>query len=81
MQLQKDDEVKLFNGVEGKVIAVNGEVIDVYAHAEGMNRKDFTTYIVPLSHIVLVNGKDVKEDKVIKEEEVVEEKDVTDNTC
>jgi len=56
MNIKLEDEVRLMNGVIGKITKILLDTVELYSNNEGLNKGDFTTYIVPQSHITTVNG-------------------------
>lgn len=67
MNIKLEDEVKLLNGVTGKITKILLDTVELYSNNEGLNKKDFTTYIVPQSLITTVNGISINTELVNRE--------------
>ena len=48
-----EKEVRTPNGISGILKKIDGDMAEIYANNEGLNKKDFTTYIIPKEQIIL----------------------------
>ena len=67
MNIKLEDEVRLMNGITGKVTKILLDTIELYSNNEGLNRKDFTIYIAPQSYITTVNGISINKEIINRE--------------